>query len=297
VDGKIYSFRLRYVKLDESRGGWCAAVTHTVEGKSAAPSYVQDFNVYQSGQVVTAKWTAVLDKDLAGYEIRYIEFDEDAAVTWAAATLLNGSFSGTTFTTTEAPTGNWVFMIKAIDTSGNYSANAAEFPFQVNAIYEILSNVRAWPLWKGTLTNCVRDPMTGYVYPESQDSAAGNDNNWIDNYCLNPYTDFTYEPEEINLGAIYGARAFTTIYKTKPGWENETQQEAHTNTTSKAYVDYINALPFDNPHTYEEVTAIGISILMANTRYVQFKLVVTNADGLIKLLDFSPVVDTSEAVA
>ena len=256
--------------------------------------------------MVTAKWTAVLDKDLAGYEIRYIEFDEDAAVTWEGAVatgpegLINGTFSGTTFTTTEAKTGTWVFMIKAIDTSGNYSLNAMSQQFTVNAIYQILYNERAWPLWKGTLTGCVRDPMTGFVYPESQDVPIPDNNNWIDYYCYNPVAESIYTTPEIDLGAVYGARTFTTIYKTKPGWEGEftgvPQKEAHTN-IPLAYIDYKVTSPVDDSFDpiVDPITG-SISLSIGDTRYIKFQLVVTNSGGLIKLLDFAPVVDTSEAI-
>jgi len=170
-DDQSYDFRLRYVKKDGSRGPWTATQTHAVEGKTAPPENVTGFNAYQIRELVNFEWTANPDKDLAGYELRY----GAVAVAWEDANLITTTTLTTNFTTPMLPPGTWDFLIKAIDTSGNYSETATRKSFKVVQFYQILSEVSQAPLWGGTLTNLIRNPLTGHLLPEDQDLASGKD--------------------------------------------------------------------------------------------------------------------------
>lgn len=207
-DGVEYNLRFRYVKSNNRRGDWCNTYTHTVEGKTAPPNDVLGLVVYQIDSAVTAEWSPVPDLDWAYYEIRY----GDVGCAWDDGVVANGTFSGTSFTTTTIPSGVWDIMIKAVDSFGNYSTNPGRKTFNVYSFYTVLLERLASPSWAGTLTNFVRDPLTGYLNPESQDSASGNDNNWVDYYCHNPYATSVYEGTEIDLGSDLSVRLWARIY-------------------------------------------------------------------------------------
>jgi len=272
-DGLSYQFRLRYVKNDLSRGGWCATVTEVVEGKTAPPANVTGFNVYQIGNVVTAKWVAIADLDLAGYEIRYGAAD----VPWADAIQVNGGFSGTTFTTTEVPPGTWDFLIKAVDTTGNFSAVEARKSFTVYSFYQILSALTSWPLWPGTLTNFICNPRTGNLNPDDQDIPSGNDFDVFDNYVVNPYAESSYEAPEIDLGADEAVRAWARM--------NANLGPGETGPNSPALsLDYkLDGGAYDGFESWVLDFLTG--------RYVKAKVTVDNTSGAMRLTDFQPVMD------
>jgi len=95
-------------------------------GKTAPPSDVTGFSVAIDPQIgITLNWTSSPDLDIYQYEIRQ-------GISWAAGTILTrvtantykvGTINGTSQT----------FWIKAIDTSGTYSANAATLTTTLSA--------------------------------------------------------------------------------------------------------------------------------------------------------------------
>jgi hypothetical protein len=207
-DGATYDFRLRYVKADGSRGPWSVTYNHTVEGKTAPPANVISLRVMQVKETVTVSWSPVADRDLAAYEVRY----GAVGCTWGEAEMVNGQYLGTTFTTTLIPPGTWDILVKAIDTSGNYSQYEARKSFQVYQFYQILSAQSHWPLWSGTLDNLVRNPLTGNLNPDDQDPASADNFDLFDNYVVDPYGEMSYETPEIDLGEDKVARAWARIH-------------------------------------------------------------------------------------
>ncbi len=99
-----------------------ATASKLLVGKMALPADVENFVVLQNGGVAIMKWTQVADVDLAGYEIRY---GAVSISTYENATPLTSVTRGTNVTSADLPPGTWTVFIKAVDTSGNYSANAA----------------------------------------------------------------------------------------------------------------------------------------------------------------------------
>lgn len=89
-----------------------ATARYVVLGKVAPPSNVNAFVVTRYGDQLTFTWAPVGDIDLNDYEVRRGE-------TWATGVVV-GNTTATTLTTT-APRGG-VFMVKARNTSGTYSA-------------------------------------------------------------------------------------------------------------------------------------------------------------------------------
>lgn len=111
---KIISVNLNGVREDIDT---VAATTYQVVGSGLAPPDVTNFTVNTTADTVNLHWTAVTDIDLIGYEIRdgsdwgnaiVVAFNK--TVTYALVGLIPGSHT---------------FLIKAKDSRGNYSANAA----------------------------------------------------------------------------------------------------------------------------------------------------------------------------
>ena len=272
-DGQVYDFRLRYVKKDGSRGPWGATVTEIVEGKLAPPSNVTGFNVNQAQTVIIASWAQIPDLDRAGYEIRLVAVGS----TWAAGTKINGDFHGTMFTTTNVVPGTWDFMIKAIDTSGNYSTTEARKTLQIFQFYTALSEIEHFPLWLGTKTNCSRNPMTGNLNPDDQDIQGGDEFNVFDKYVDNPYATMSYEALEIDLGSDEVGRVWARTYSDLgPG-------EGGVNTPALS-IDYKAA---GGAYDGFEPWVFGL----INGRYVKVMVTFTAATGLCRLTNFQPVID------
>lgn len=116
-DGVSYDVRVRSINTMGVRGQWVQA-TATVIGKTAPPSDVASAtaNVLLDG--ILLSWGAVSDADLAQYEVR------TGGTSWATATLL-ATAKTTQLKMPMSTGGTYVWRIKALDTSGNYSTNAA----------------------------------------------------------------------------------------------------------------------------------------------------------------------------
>ena len=119
----MYQFRIRAMNYMGVWGAW-STVTYTVLGKAAPPSDVTGFNVTAAKGLINFTWDTNTDLDIAQYEIR-------TGSSWAGGVVL-GILSANTFSWQPTVAGNLQFWIKAIDTSGNYSANAAGASLAVN---------------------------------------------------------------------------------------------------------------------------------------------------------------------
>jgi hypothetical protein len=98
---------------------WCLQVVHIVVGKSEPPSDVVDFTI----DVNSLAWSAVADSDLAGYRLRF-NYGQNTA--WGTASPLHsGLVTASPWTPEVLPPGQTTLLIKAVDTSGNESANPA----------------------------------------------------------------------------------------------------------------------------------------------------------------------------
>jgi hypothetical protein len=105
-----------------SAGGQSSATalsgTITALGKTAPPSGVNDFTSTIDPNIgVVFTWSPIADIDVDGYEIR-------RGSSWAAATLIT-QVTATSYKLGALAQGNYTYLIKAFDTSGSYSINAA----------------------------------------------------------------------------------------------------------------------------------------------------------------------------
>ena len=96
------------------------SINRTPAGKSAAPSDVPSFDVFEVGGQVRLSWGSAIDLDIIDYEIQYgpVNFlwDDSNHVVLNRITSLR-------YTTNEIPAGTYDFLIRARDSVGNFSAN------------------------------------------------------------------------------------------------------------------------------------------------------------------------------
>ena len=124
-DGASADVRIRSVNALKFPSSWVTVTGHTVIGKTAAPSNVSNFTATKSDFGIIMAWDAISDLDADLYEIR-------VGASWAAGTLVTQSYS-TSFRWEFRTAGTYNLMIKAVDTTGNYSTTEATQSLTINA--------------------------------------------------------------------------------------------------------------------------------------------------------------------
>jgi predicted phage tail protein len=104
-----------------------------ITGKVTAPSDVINFVVVQQTDKLVFTWDNILDRDINFFEIR-------EGSSWNLSTLIAKAY-GTNYTDFVFSGGLNNYLIKAVDRSGNYSENPAQF--QLTVIASSLQNVVA----------------------------------------------------------------------------------------------------------------------------------------------------------
>lgn len=158
----------------------------TALGKQAPPSNVSAFTGTVRPFAIEFSWSQITDLDLDFYELRL-------GSTWETATLLQQIYA-TRWTWETRPTGPESVLIKAVDTSGNYSALATQ-------AYMVISNPLAPSVSQQVIDNNVLL-------------------RWNDST-----TSFALKWYEVRRGATYAASelignvtsTFTTIFETQAG--------------------------------------------------------------------------------
>lgn len=116
-DGVSYDVRIRSQNGLGVVGNWISA-SHTIIGKTAPPSNVPAFSANFQEYAIRLTWTKVPDLDIDRYELRR------GGSGWSDATFI-GEVKGNNFVDNYQVAGTHDYRIKAIDTSGNYSLDAA----------------------------------------------------------------------------------------------------------------------------------------------------------------------------
>lgn len=118
--GEDYKVRVRALNsLSQPISDWVESTTVTIVGKDKPPSNVTGFTVATEPTDSTKlllSWEPVKDIDLRGYEIR------QGRNGWEFANIITPSIPGTKYVFDVPATGEYTFLIKAVDFSGNYSA-------------------------------------------------------------------------------------------------------------------------------------------------------------------------------
>lgn len=272
-DGISYFIRARAVNSIGVRSAW-SLVLHLVIGKTAAPANVTGFSASQNGAVVVLRWDQVADVDLSGYEIRYIT---QGGTNWDGATPLTRVTRGTQITTAGLPPGQWTLLIKARDTSENYSAAAASYAIDMTNAFDVVQTMADEPDFLGTKTNFVHH-WTGYLVPDSQDLASVDSWNTFDRFVPNPQVTCSYVAyADMSIAFADTIRVWADMAATLgPG-------ETSGFPNPKLEIDYHSGAGYDG---YEPWT---IGTILA--RYVRPKLVLLPADGVAYVSRFQNTAD------
>lgn len=117
--GQTYELRFRYL-FEDGQGPWTPVITETVIGKSSAPPDPVDLTIGNG----LARWSyPSTPRDMAGFAVR-AHFGNNRH--WPSATPAHvGLISGPPFDVSALSGGVRTVMVKAVDTSGNESLNAA----------------------------------------------------------------------------------------------------------------------------------------------------------------------------
>jgi len=149
TDGQVYKIQIRCVNNSGQRGEWLE-LEHLVLGKSAPPPDVSSFTIDKG----VATWRPVENTpDLAGYKIRFQYGQNDW---WDTATPLHdGLLTESPYSFSAVPNGRVTVLIKAVDTSGNESLNAASITQDLGDVIvdNLLLDFPQHPDWLGTKTN------------------------------------------------------------------------------------------------------------------------------------------------
>lgn len=123
-------------------------ISYQVAGLSAPPDDVTNFSV--DGSILN--WTPVTNIDVAGYKIR---FNYGENTWWPTATPLHeGLITETPFDLVNRPSGLVTILIKAVDTTGNESENAAVITMNLGdtLVDNVLFSYPQHTAWLGTKT-------------------------------------------------------------------------------------------------------------------------------------------------
>lgn len=136
-----------------------ATASATLLGKTAPPSDVSGFSIQVVGYATYLSWAPIADLDADHYEIRFSP--ETSMVTWDNAITVSGNVAHPgNIKVVPTSTGTW--LVKAVDTSGMYSRNAALIMTDagnlqaMNAVESLVEQ----PSFAGAKTNCIVDSST-----------------------------------------------------------------------------------------------------------------------------------------
>lgn len=150
IDAPLGDVEVRVVAFASARESDPTFVTATILGKMALPGDVTSFRI--SNGVLS--WQGVSDIDIAGYEVR---FNYGTNTWWDGATPMHSDLiSASPWAPNNTPSGSITLLIKAKDTSGNYSANASYIIVDLGdqTVVNLLLQVDEHTGFAGIKTNC-----------------------------------------------------------------------------------------------------------------------------------------------
>lgn len=276
-DGAAYDVRVRSLSEVGAKSVWLSA-SHTVVGKTEVPSNVPSFSAQQNGGFVTFRWGAIADADVGGYEIRY---RLQGSWTWADATVVTKTTKGTQVLSATLPPGSWTLGIKAVDTSGNYSASAVTFNIQITNSNDVVAVQEEHPRWLGTLTNLILHEVSGRLVPKSQSLANAVGWEVFDQFVYNPFVECRYEGIEMDLGGdISGVRFWADMKSTLgPGASGVADPQLE--------IDYRLAAD-----SYAGFAVFDVGEI--NARYIKPRVLIDTSTGAACVDEFTPTADVPE---
>lgn len=116
----LYDVRARARNALSFVGEWATVTDHSVLGKSEPPSDVTSFGASFGSFGIHFTWDNILDLDLDHYELRL----SDSTLEWDSAEFV-AEVAGVQYTLALKVTDTYYFLIKSMDSSGNYCDNAS----------------------------------------------------------------------------------------------------------------------------------------------------------------------------
>lgn len=179
-------------------------------GKTAPPSDITNFFI--QGTILT--WLEVSDIDLAGYRIK---FQPGTSRSWSDAIALHsGIITDSPYDMTIVPAGQNTIMIKAVDTSGNESENAAYIvvnlgdPDIANIVETFDRQAGSWPgiLTGGAIngSNELEANIETLMWDVSEESGMWAADSSHLMWAVTTYSQMTYEDQIEVSAALAGSR-------------------------------------------------------------------------------------------
>jgi len=214
TDGDSYDVRVRCVNAVNKRSDWTYSYNHIAIGKTSNPSDVTIFNVYQNSKVVNFIWQKISDLDVGGYEVRY----GHEGTQWESLIPLIKALKAESASSAKVPPGEWIFHIRAIDTTDHYSTGSCI------AMATVVNDNREVDALTGdtfddtdTLTNCILH-YNGTVIPEDQHLASYYGDELWSTMTPTPYSSFSVLSTELDGAFNDTLRAWgSTTAKLGPG--------------------------------------------------------------------------------
>ena len=176
-----------------------ATASRQIYGKTARPSDATGFIATRTNDTITFAWEAVTDLDLDHYELRF-------GATWEAGIIL-GSTINTQYQLTANSGGT--YLIKAVDTTGNESLNAAAIIETSNTDINVVVTANDATAWTGTKVQTQASTAGVTLAGQATWSSltgtwSSYTSSWL--YTGNPYSSGTYVTNTIDLGSVMTSR-------------------------------------------------------------------------------------------
>lgn len=274
-DAIAYDVRIHAVNRAGVAGAWATVTGHVVIGKTEPPSDVAWFLAVQNGSVVVFRWSQVTDLDLAGYEIRYAP---QGTAEWDSALVLTSVTRGTTVTDASLPPGAWTALIKARDTSGNYSVNPRAVNLTMTSLLELVAARQQAPAWLGAVVSGYVVHPLGSLVPDSTHDADDDDWPTFDVFVIAPVAECIYQAAEQVLAADDTVRVWADIRADLGPGETSGDPQPHYE------IDYRT-----EAGGYDGFEAWGVGNVLA--RYIKQRIRAVPAEGVAAIRSFRPTVD------
>jgi hypothetical protein len=219
IDGSLYNVRVKAFNT-LGVGSTYTSASRTIIGGIASPADVEDFSCNIIGSDAHLSWTQIPDLDLAYYAIRFSTLTSGAS--WSnSVSLVEKVARPATSITVPARVGS--YLIKAVDKSGNLSANETIIATNISTIgnFNAVATQTESPTFSGTLTNTiVSDGTLRLDSSELFDSATGNFDSATSFFdsgltSFDLYSSGTYVfASPIDIGAVYTSRVTASITQT-----------------------------------------------------------------------------------
>lgn len=156
--GKFYLLRVRTRSVSKALSGWSSSGVDAV-GKGLIPTDVTGFGGVEVGGEVRLHWNQSADVDTLRYEVRY----GATSVAWSAASTID-IVDSLRLVTRDIVPGTYDFLVKAVDSIGQYSATEARISITVTSDANVffggykefssptLSNMAEYPVIPGDST-------------------------------------------------------------------------------------------------------------------------------------------------